>query len=1239
MISLASTTSIKRRPLQDGFVLVSVLLIVALATVLVIVASMMAQVERTAASNSAKIESARGNALFALDVALGRLQSEAGPDQRISARAEILDDSEATTNVTGVNQQYWTGIWKTGTNNLDVGGNPQRQISLGGVTPTKAQIAAKAAWLVSGTNNNPLTFAGTTTGSSRNAVVLAANYGPTRTNVIVPLMPVVQGATTNGAYGYWVSDEGVKAKVTQTTPTLGASGFAENKLHFAAAQALPQNTGLLGGNNSVDWRDSTNDAVISKTTTIASLQNLPGTVPGSLEGAEASRFAADATTHSYGLLCDVRRGGLKKDLTAAFEDSGNTAGVNYAKLNPGGTAQVFSAVSDGIGAALGSYPVDGLKWLSLYAHYNLYKGTLPSVNMSGRVTNPSGVSPGGIGNPNGSRPFDVRMRGVGWQDSSFTNGTNICYGILAPTFLGYRWDTSISSTRNGTDAGGRPLYNLQLHYYFQIILHNPYSVAIVSPLKNFRYGRALAAAGNIYLETNISDGGSSNWYYTAVNQGATLQRMIFATSFDDTARLEPGETRVFGLDSTVSGLTVKQACEYRDTAAPYGFVSNGYSPTFTRTANLQRITAFDAGSPTDATKDTYAAVPPIPAGASISLRLTLRPTAAAISNPTTNTNPASRYTIDGSGSADVSVPQATMWWTDGGQGGSVLSPIPARAGSSGRRAFQSSAPGSIATGSTGSISRPTFGPIAVETISETQVLSMFIRRKGLIPSNSSQYTNSSLVVPLLSGNSAGFNPILDMWNWRYWDELFVGRSDTWPSYPPATSEIQLDLTPAGLTTTSWGDQSAGVAIPGNRRVLIDVPIQPMVSLGQFMHLQPVYMWDTGAYKNLSFGSMFVGGSIPSAEVPLSQNVFDSVGGQQHLFLDQSYLANQALFDSYFFSTIPPASPSPSGTVWPSYWTQFNAANPGPLLTDSSQPLLNTRIKPIANGGLSPTMADLRDMDKAAANLVLDGAFNVNSTSIEAWVALFSSQSGAALTLFDATDGADRTISAATLLNPITRFAAGNSNSQVNERWSGVRALSNAQVRELAEKVVEQVKLRGPFLSMADFLNRRLGASSELSRAGALQAAIDRTPLNDGIKTGSAVNVTATVANAVAAGWPRPIPENMRDASSAVGVAWDSAIGAPGYLMQQDLVQAFSTIMVARSDTFVVRVYGEVRNPIKPAAAPEALARGEAVVQRIPVFVDTSDLPEKQVAQLSGTNSSLGRKFQIVSFRWLSENEN
>jgi hypothetical protein len=98
---------------------------------------------------------------------------------------------------------------------------------------------------------------------------------------------------------------------------------------------------------------------------------------------------------------------------------------------------------------------------------------------------------------------------------------------------------------------------------------------------------------------------------------------------------------------------------------------------------------------------------------------------------------------------------------------------------------------------------------------------------------------------------------------------------------------------------------------------------------------------------------------------------------------------------------------------------------------------------------------------------------------------------------------------------------------------------------------------------------------------------------------------------------------------------------PGYLMQQDIVQAASAAMTVRSDTFVIRTYGEAVNPATGETQGRAWA--EAVLQRLPEFVDKSIAAETDLASAPGsaaktTNENFGRRFQIVSFRWLSSDE-
>jgi hypothetical protein len=100
---------------------------------------------------------------------------------------------------------------------------------------------------------------------------------------------------------------------------------------------------------------------------------------------------------------------------------------------------------------------------------------------------------------------------------------------------------------------------------------------------------------------------------------------------------------------------------------------------------------------------------------------------------------------------------------------------------------------------------------------------------------------------------------------------------------------------------------------------------------------------------------------------------------------------------------------------------------------------------------------------------------------------------------------------------------------------------------------------------------------------------------------------------------------------------NSSEGAPSMLTQGDLMGALAPISTVRGDTFKIRAYGEAT--ATNGTTVTASAWCEAVVQRVPDFVDPADAPETAIASLSSNaNKLFGRRFNIVSFRWLSKEE-
>ncbi len=176
--------------------------------------------------------------------------------------------------------------------------------------------------------------------------------------------------------------------------------------------------------------------------------------------------------------------------------------------------------------------------------------------------------------------------------------------------------------------------------------------------------------------------------------------------------------------------------------------------------------------------------------------------------------------------------------------------------------------------------------------------------------------------------------------------------------------------------------------------------------------------------------------------------------------------------------------------------------------------------------------------------------------------------------------------------------------------------------------------------MADFINRRLGSDNELARVGALQAAIDWDEFNGnspGSSSQGSINGRYKSAQDMVQGndWGVPFPDANKGSLYT---------GIPGYVTQADILKGIGNQLTPRSDTFRIRAYGDSVDP----NTGKILARAwcEAVVVRHPEYVDGTDAPDKETVDFEGNsidaltaiNKKFGRKFKVVSFRWLSKDE-
>lgn len=395
----------------------------------------------------------------------------------------------------------------------------------------------------------------------------------------------------------------------------------------------------------------------------------------------------------------------------------------------------------------------------------------------------------------------------------------------------------------------------------------------------------------------------------------------------------------------------------------------------------------------------------------------------------------------------------------------------------------------------------------------------------------------------------------------------------------------------------------------------EIPRSPTLSLGSFQHCD-VTATAFGCASQIanSWASPYLPATSVAKLVTQEPN-----GGRISPnglgVYDHSYLANEALFDSSFLSGAAPefgsrSSATGSPDVWENDMISEKLTTAEVLArffeNPTANPLRNPRMAPFRSG-LSP--ADLKarlDGPEAcvrlAAHLLVEGGFNINSTSEEAWTAVLASLRGARPASGDKT--------AQSRFRHILTGAPAYMDE--NDPWSGFRTLGDAEIKLLAKNLVAEIRQRGPFLSLGEFVNRRVSRDRTLAMRGAIQTAIDNSNLN---KKFSYSKFTTTAY---------PNPENLPEPNTGTNT--------PGWLTQADVLHGLAPFITPRSDTFIIRSLGEARDA---AGKVTASVRLEALVQRVPDWVDPADAAETRLEDLqSAANRVFGRRFLVLSLREL-----
>jgi hypothetical protein len=401
----------------------------------------------------------------------------------------------------------------------------------------------------------------------------------------------------------------------------------------------------------------------------------------------------------------------------------------------------------------------------------------------------------------------------------------------------------------------------------------------------------------------------------------------------------------------------------------------------------------------------------------------------------------------------------------------------------------------------------------------------------------------------------------------------------------------------------------------DRITLYDIPRHPIISIADFKNLTFNWFEDSPARP--------IGASWPNATlrnlddtfIPVRSGTFTSGAG-----CDVSYHYNNRLFDEYFFSGL---------SIDEKY--KDNVFPYGEIIDqqylNEGKPIGNTRLVAIDKPNLEKIFSTNEEgnytaFEKTASHFFIDGAFNVNSTSNYAWQSVLSGFRNKDLTGVNE-DYTEKKIYSGEGSPFVDNYIPSGKEDNL---FNGYRRISDEEIASLSLSITDVIRNRGVAKSLGEFINRNpYSLNLNEQKQGRIDEAINLSNINKDKHKIATTTQNQSDVQALSSG-----PDQAQ--VSAGNLAPYTGAGLPGYFKQQDILRPLSPIMTTRGDTFIIRAYGSSNNNFSDDEGIKVIC--EATLQRFPDYVENIDEPYTDQVS-SNINAQFGRKFKIISFKWIT----